>query len=259
MVAIVGRARILPRKTVAGGGRAMAARKKRGAKRRPGRGPSKVRRTRRARPRAAPLAAEGPGLAGTLRTWVTEQVEHAAAGALRRVVDAGGAGLASVVPGAARMRRETGAYVRELRELAGLTRAELARALELRDVSLLEAVESGAATVSFELILRLAAILARHDPVPFVSKLARTYNPVLWELLRDWGVGRLPLQLEREREFVNVLRSRDDARSLSDAEFSALLAFVDASVDLALRFSTPRRPHPTPVRRRKRGRSRVVE
>jgi len=172
-----------------------------------------------------------------VRAWVTEQVEHAAVGALRRVVDAGGAGLASVVPGAARMRRETGGYVRELRELAGLTRAELARALELRDVSLLEAVESGTATVSFELILRLAAILARHDPVPFVSKLARTYNPMLWDLLRDWGVGRLPLQLEREREFVNVLRSRDDARALSDGDFAAVLSFVDAAFEMALRFA----------------------
>jgi transcriptional regulator with XRE-family HTH domain len=168
---------------------------------------------------------------------MTEQVEHAAVGALRRVVDAGGAGLASVVPGAARMRRETGGYVRELRELAGLTRAELARALELRDVSLLEAVESGTATVSFELILRLAAILARHDPVPFISKLARTYNPMLSDLLRDWGVGRLPLQLEREREFVNVLRSRDDARALSDEDFAAVLAFVDAAFEMALRFA----------------------
>jgi transcriptional regulator with XRE-family HTH domain len=187
-------------------------------------------------PRAA-IGAVGPGLAAMLRAWMAEQVGHAAVGALRVVVDAGGAGLASVVPGAARMRRETGGYVREVRELAGLTRAELARALELRDVSLLEAVESGTATLSFELILRLAAILARHDPVPFISKLARTYNPMLWDLLRDWGVGRLPLQLEREREFVNVLRSRDDARALSDEDFAAVLSFVDAAFEMALRFA----------------------
>jgi transcriptional regulator with XRE-family HTH domain len=196
-------------------------------------------------------AAPGPGLAAVLRAWVAAQVEQAAVGALRRVVDVGGAGLASVVPGAARMRRETGAYVRELRELAGLTRAELAQALELRDVSLLEAVESGAATLSFELILRLAAILARHDPVPFVSKLARTYNPMLWDLLRDWGVGRLPLQLEREREFVNVLRSRDDARGLSDEDFAAALAFVDAAFALALRFAGAHGRTRAPRRRRR--------
>jgi transcriptional regulator with XRE-family HTH domain len=218
----------------------MAARKKRpGRRRRPTPASSK-------RMEPAPFAeagepqgsGAGPGLAQALRAWVAEQVEHAAVGALRRVVDAGGAGLASVVPGAARMRRETGGYVRELRELAGLTRAELAGALELRDVSILEAVESGTATVSFELILRLAALLARHDPVPFISKLARTYNPMLWDLLRDWGVGRLPLQLEREREFVNVLRSRDDARALSDDDFAAVLGFVDAAFEMALRFAS---------------------
>jgi transcriptional regulator with XRE-family HTH domain len=213
----------------------MVARKKRARRRR-----RAAREPREASPSVEARAgadAAGPGLASVLRAWVAEQVEHAAVGALRRVVDAGGAGLAAVVPGAGRMRRETGAYVRELRELAGLTRAELAGSLELRDVSLLEAVESGTATLSFELILRLAAILARHDPVPFVSKLARTYNPMLWDLLRDWGVGRLPLQLEREREFVNVLRSRDDARALSDDDWAAALAFVDAAFELALRFA----------------------
>ena len=229
----------------------MVARRKRKAKRRRTARPAGALSRKPPAPRAPTgSAAPGPGLAAALRGWVAEQVEHAAAGALRRVVDASGAGLASVVPGAARMRRETGAYVRELRELAGLTRAELARALDLRDVSILDAVESGAATVSFELILRLAAILARHDPVPFVSKLARTYNPVLWDLLRDWGVGRLPLQLEREREFVNVLRSRDDARALSDDDFAAVLAFVDAAFALALQFAESR-GHP---RRRSRRR-----
>jgi transcriptional regulator with XRE-family HTH domain len=232
----------------------MVARRKGRAKRRRSRtahGDRPAVRETAAAARIAPRdgGAAGPGLGSMLRTWVAEQVEQAAVGALRRVVDAGGASLAAVVPGAARMRRETGGYVRELRELAGLTRAELAQALEMRDVSLLEAVETGTATLSFELILRLAAILARHDPVPFVSKLARTYNPMLWDLLRDWGVGRLPLQLEREREFVNVLRSRDDARALSDADFAVVLRFVDAAFEMALRLAAghgrtrhPRRP-----------------
>lgn len=233
----------------------MAARKKRSARRRrPAPAVESVEASAPLGEPRAPSASNGaasPGLAAVLRAWVAEQVEHAAVGALRRVVDAGGAGLASVVPGAARMRRETGGYVRELRELAGLTRVELARALELSDVSLLEAVESGTSTVSFELILRLAAILARHDPVPFVSKLARTYNPMLWDLLRDWGVGRLPLQLEREREFVNVLRSRDDARALSDEDFAAVLAFVDAAFEMALRFAgASGRTRPSRRRRR---------
>jgi len=40
---------------------------------------------------------------------------------------------------------------RELRELAGLTVDELAAAVELRDKKVIEAVEAGAATLSFEL------------------------------------------------------------------------------------------------------------
>jgi transcriptional regulator with XRE-family HTH domain len=134
------------------------------------------------------------------------------------------------------MRRQAGSYVRELRHVAGLTLDELADAVELSDRSALEALEEGTATVSFELILRLAAVLARHDPVPFVSRLARTYNPILWELLEDWGIGRLPLQLERERAFVNILRSRDDARTLSDEDFDQVLAFTRAAFESALHF-----------------------
>jgi transcriptional regulator with XRE-family HTH domain len=168
---------------------------------------------------------------------LTELVEHAAAGVLRQVVDVGGSGLAALLPETAEMRREAGAYVRELRELAGLTVDELAEALEISDESMLEGVEAGTATLSFELTLRLAAILARHDPVPFVSRLVRTYNPVLWQLLEDWGIGDLPLQLEREREFVNVLRGADDARRLSDEEFTQVLDFTRAAFELALRFA----------------------
>ena len=127
--------------------------------------------------------------------------------------------------------------MRELRELAGLTRAELADAIELSDRSLLEAVEAGTAALSFEIILRLAAILARHDPVPFVARLLRSYNPLLWELFRDWGVDRIPLQFEREREFVNVLRSSDAARELSDADFARVLDFTRAAFETALHFA----------------------
>jgi transcriptional regulator with XRE-family HTH domain len=189
---------------------------------------------------------------------VAQLVEHAVAGALRRAVETGGAGIAARLPQAARVRREAGAYVRELRELAGLTRAELADAIELSDRSVLDAVEAGTAALSFEMILRLAAILARHDPVPFVARLLRTYNPLLWELFREWGVGRLPLQFEREREFVNVLRSSDPARALSDAEFARVLDFVRAAFELALHFAAqagagagrPRTPRPGARRRR---------
>jgi DNA-binding XRE family transcriptional regulator len=58
------------------------------------------------------------------------------------------------------LMEETGAYLKDVRELAGLTQAELTEALHLSDQSLLAAVEKGTATLSFELILRLAALLA---------------------------------------------------------------------------------------------------
>ena len=164
-------------------------------------------------------------------------MEHAAAGALRSVVDRGGREIAGWLPQASELRHETGAYLRELRELAGLTTEELAEAAELRDRSLIEAVEAGTATLPFELILRLAAILARHDPVPFVSRLVRSYNPVLWQLLEDWGAGRLPLQMAREWEFVGILRSRDEARALSDEDFAQVLEFTRAAFETALHFA----------------------
>lgn len=136
------------------------------------------------------------------------------------------------------VRREAGAYVRELRELAGLTLVEVSEALDLRDRSLVKAVEEGTATLSFELILRLAAIVARHDPVPFVARMTRTYNPALWKLLEDWGIGRVPVQLERERKFVNVYRSRDQARRLSEEGFERVLDFTRAAFDSALHFAS---------------------
>jgi transcriptional regulator with XRE-family HTH domain len=136
-----------------------------------------------------------------------------------------------------RVMRETGRYIRELREVAGLTLSELAGALDLRDRSLLEAIEAGTATISVELILRLAAVLARNDPFPVAMRLLRTYNPGVWKILDDWGLGRLPLQLEREREFVNVLRGRDVARKLSDAGYANVLEYTRAAFDMAVDFA----------------------
>lgn len=206
-------------------------------------------------PRSEPERADAPSLGG----WVAEFVEHAVAVGLRRILDLGGGGIAALLPDVSRARREAGGYLRELRELAGLTLEELADAVDLSDHSLLEAVEAGTATLSFEMILRLAAILARHDPVPFVARLLRSHNPLLWELFRDWGVDRIPLQFERERELVNVLRGSDEARALSDADFARVLAFTRAAFEMALSFAAPggsahrRRPQaPQPAERPRR-------
>ena len=121
-------------------------------------------------------------------------------------------------PEQAEAMRHAGEYVRDLRLVAGLTLDDLNAALELKDHSLLAAVEKGTAALSFDLILRLAAVLARRDPVPVVLQLARVYRPDLWRILEDWGVGRLSLQFERERQFVNIYRRHDQAGAQNDGE-----------------------------------------
>ncbi len=140
-------------------------------------------------------------------------------------------------PERTKMIKEAGAYLEDLREVAGMTRKDVCRSIQLADESFLAAVESGAATLSFELILRLAALLARHDPIPVVVRLTRTYNPEVWAMLERWGVGRLPLQLERERQFVNIYRGHDRARKLSDADFKRVLDFTRSAFEMALDFS----------------------
>lgn len=198
-------------------------------------------RPRSRKPRAASSAPAAPasrgGLSGALVRGLgalTENVRGRVAATPGVGLQVGRALLLS--PEAARMRREAGRTLRELREVAGMTVDDLAAALDLRDRTLLEAVEAGTATLSFELILRVSALLARNDPIPFVAQMARGSNPALWRVLEDWGVGRIPLQLERERRFLNVFRGHDAARALSDEGFERVLRYTRAAFELALGF-----------------------
>jgi transcriptional regulator with XRE-family HTH domain len=129
-----------------------------------------------------------------------------------------------------------GGLFRDLREGAGLTLQDIGRAINLKDVSLLEQVEVGKVGLPFEIILRLASVLGRNDPIPVAMKLTRTYNPTLWATLETLGVGKLAVQAGREREFANLYRASDATRQLSDAEFAAALKFVRASFEAALVF-----------------------
>ncbi|WP_349560290.1 helix-turn-helix transcriptional regulator [Marinobacter sp. NFXS9] len=135
-----------------------------------------------------------------------------------------------------RMMLAAGDSLKDIREVAGLTLNEMSEALDLRDKSLLEAIENGTATLSFELILRLAALVARNDPIPFILRFTRNYNPEAWQILSDWGVGKLPLQFEREREFINIFRGHDEARELSDEGFRKVLDFTRQSFEMSLHF-----------------------
>lgn len=156
---------------------------------------------------------------------------------LARTVLSEGAPGARARPDNLQLMYETGQYLRDLREVAGLTAKDLAAALDLKDASLIEAAESGSASLPFETILRLASLVARHDPVPFVIRMMRTYNPDAWVVLQNWGIGRLPLQLERERQFINIYRGHDRARSLDDAAFERVLDFTRAAFEMALHFA----------------------
>jgi transcriptional regulator with XRE-family HTH domain len=186
------------------------------------------------------------------------QVASLAAKAFRLAAKAGyssvkvGKALLMSSSGDTKLMQESGAYLKDVRELAGLTRAELTEALHLSDKSLLAAVEKGTAALSFELILRLAALLARHDPVPFIIKFTRTYDPEIWEILERWGLGQIPVHFERERQFINIYRSHDAARKLTDDGFEKVLQFTRAAFDMALTFVSEQQKKNSPISRNKK-------
>jgi len=215
-------------------GRKQAAKKKAGAKRKKKGLAKHAKRVPDRKP------AESESLIARLTDLAEAFTGDLATGAWRLAARAGAVPLQVLFgePANPSLARKAGEALRELRELAGLTRDELAAALELSDESLLKAVENGSATLSFELILRLSAILARHDPIPFIARFTRTYSPEVWSVLEGWGVGRLPLHFEREREFINIYRRHDAARKLSDEGFARVLDFTRAAFEMSLHFTS---------------------
>ena len=129
---------------------------------------------------------------------------------------------------------EAGRFLRDARETAGLSIEELAERLELSDDTMLSSVEAGRSILPLELVLRTASLLARHDPVPFLIKFLRSYNPGLEAKLEQWGVMALPRNFERERRFVNLYRQHDFLRDLSDEEYKRFIDYMDASTNLVV-------------------------
>jgi len=142
--------------------------------------------------------------------------------------------MKSMDPERLRAMADAGEILKDAREVAGLNLQELAEILGLKDDELLKEVESGRATLPFDMILRIAALVARHDPIPFILKFVRTYNPALESRLDELGILQLPKQYERERRFVNLLRSQDELRSMNDDEFERFLELQGAAVEFAL-------------------------
>jgi transcriptional regulator with XRE-family HTH domain len=145
--------------------------------------------------------------------------------------------------------QKAGTVLRGMREAAGLSLKEVGDAINLKDPSLLDLVENGKVALPFEIILRLASILGRNDPISFVMRFTRSYNPEVWHTLENLGIGRFAVQAGREREFANIYRGSDAARRLSDEDFAAVLSFVKAAFEIALAFRGSSKARP-PVRRK---------
>jgi transcriptional regulator with XRE-family HTH domain len=139
-------------------------------------------------------------------------------------------------PGPKAAVAKASALLRDAREAAGLTLDDLGAALELKDPSFMALVESGKVGLPFDLILRMATILGRNDPLTFILQLTRSYNPRVWKSLEALGLAKLLVQAGREREFANIYRANSAARALSDRDFAAALAFAAAAFESALVF-----------------------
>lgn len=129
---------------------------------------------------------------------------------------------------------DAGRFLRDARETAGLSVKELTEALGVKDDNLLEDIESGERVMPLELLFRSASLIARHDPIPYLIKFMRTYNPALGETLEQWGILALPMQYERERRWINLYRQHDVLRGLSDEEYDRLIEYVDSATQLVL-------------------------
>ncbi len=129
---------------------------------------------------------------------------------------------------------EAGRFLRDARETAGLSLKELTESLELSDDKLLDDVESGQRIMPIEIIFRSASLIARHDPIPFLIKFMRTYNPAWGATLEQWGMMALPVQFERERRWINIYRQHDVLRDLDDDEYDRLVSYVNSATNLVL-------------------------
>jgi len=129
---------------------------------------------------------------------------------------------------------EAGHFLRDARETAGLSIKELSESLGISDKKVLEDIESGQTIMPLEAMLRATSLLARHDPIPFLIKFMRTYNPALEKTLEQLGVLALPKQYERERRFVNLYRQHDSLRQFSDDEYDRFIQYMESSCNLVL-------------------------
>lgn len=154
--------------------------------------------------------------------------------------------LKTADPHRARAMREAGEFLKDARQVAGLSVSELSQALGLKDAELLDKVEGGNAMLPFDIVLRMASLVARHDPIPFILKFLRTYNPGLEKRLDSSGVSKVPRHFERERRLINIYRKHDVLRDMSDEVFERMVNYQERSLDLALQIIEEESAKPKP-------------
>lgn len=197
---------------------------------------------RAAKAESGSKAAAGPGAGAPVLVSLAQQVRGWADNVINLAGSAADTGLALAQ---ARLRdpkqkaavAKAGRQLRRWREAAGLTLEELSQAVGLGDARLIEQAEGGVVSLPFDVVLRLAGILGRRDPLPVAMALTRQYNPELWKSLEALGVGKLVVQGTRERELANIYRGCDAARSLDDEQFAVVLAFTRQAFAMAITFS----------------------
>lgn len=182
-------------------------------------------------PRRSSARASLVDIAQQVRSWTDSVLGVAGAAA---DVTLGAAKMMLPKPEQRAALERSGRVLRRLRETAGLSVDEVGKAIDLKDPTLLELVENGKVALPFEVILRLASVLGRNDPISFVMRFTRSNNPDAWKTLESLGIGRLAVQAGRERDFANIYRASDAARRLSDEEFGEMLKFMQSAFSLAL-------------------------
>ena len=190
-------------------------------------------------------------VAQQVRSWTDSVLGIAGAAA---DVTMGAAKMMLPRPEQRRTLEKTGAVLRQMREAADMSVNEVGKAISLKDPALLKLVEKGKVALPFEIILRLASVLGRNDPISFVMRFTRSYNPEVWKTLESLGIGRLALQAGREREFANLYRASDAARRLSDDEFADVLKFTRAAFEMALAFRASKPPRAATAPHKRNGR-----
>lgn len=135
-----------------------------------------------------------------------------------------------------KMMGEAGMALKDLRETAGMSLEELATAVNMEDPNIMAAIEEGKAALPMDVLMRLASVYSRNDPIPFVFRFARTYHPKLTEVLNKTGLDRLLLKAEREMKFIKIYRNIDAARNLSDEGFDKVLEFTNKAFVMAMHF-----------------------